>query len=241
LHVALVKSLIATLVLVWLYPDGTFFITADSAREKLSNGVRQVDHNMCKLFPVGNTIFFEAGHPIAFLGDLTVVDGEQIAKRLLDGGKQLKTSKDVEQLADKWAAEEKLGLDYYLFKYKYVQPLPGGSVGVFVTSLADGSAYGTTRNLKLDSSGTIISIVPSRIQQGLVGVGDYDGNRIATAKLSSARSRGVLKDNPGRLLYQIEESTIAKLASDKVHGPVDEIVLRPGKKPVWLHKKPNCH
>jgi hypothetical protein len=238
---ALLKSLIATLVLVWLYPNGTFYISADSAREVLMNGVRTVDHNMCKLVPEGNVVFFETGHPTAILNGLTVVDGDQIAKRLLGTGSQIKTSQDVEQLADKWAAEEKLGLDYYISKYPYVQPLPGGSVGVFIAALADGSNYGTTRNLKLDSSGTILTIVPSKIQQGFVGVGDYDGNRIANAKLLSARSRGVLKDDPGRLLYQIEENTIKELATDKVQGPVDEIVLRPGQKPVWLHRKPSCH
>jgi hypothetical protein len=241
MHLALVKSLIATLVLVWLYPNGTFFITADSAEEKLLNGSRTVDNDMCKLFPTENVVFFDTGYPIVFFNGMTVVNGEWIAKRLLTVESRLKVKEDVDRTADQWAKEMKIGLDYYISKYPTVQPLPGGSNGVFIASLADGTTYGTIRRLKIDSSGTIVSIAQSDILQGFVGVGDYDGNRIANAKLAAARSKGVLKDNPGGLLYQVEQSTIQALKSDKVQGPVDEIVVRPGQKPVWLHKKSSCH
>lgn len=240
MHLALVKSLMATLVLLWFYPDGTFFITADSAEEKLFDGVRTVDNEMCKLFPTGNVVFFETGHPIVFFNGMTVVNGEWIAKRLLTGESRLKTKEDVDRVADQWAKEMKIGFDYYISKYPTVQPFPGGSNGVFIASLADGTTYGTIRTLNIDSSGTIVSIAPRGILQGFVGVGDYDGNRIANAKLAAARSQGVLKDDPGRLLYQVEQSTIRALKSDKVQGPVDEIVVRPGQKPVWLHKKSSC-
>jgi hypothetical protein len=124
MHLALVKSLIATLVLLWLYPDGTFFITADSAEEKLLNGVRTVDNDMCKLFPTGNVVFFETGHPIVFFNGMTVVNGEWIAKRLLTGESRLKTKEDVDRAADQWAKEMKIGFDYYISKYPTVQPYP---------------------------------------------------------------------------------------------------------------------
>jgi len=121
---AFVKSLIATLVLLWLYPDGTFFITADSAEEKLSEWGSQVDNDMCKLFPTGNVVFFETGIQSCFYNDMTVVNGEWIATRLLTGESRLKTREDVDRVADQWAKEMKIGFDYYISKYPTVQPLP---------------------------------------------------------------------------------------------------------------------
>jgi hypothetical protein len=236
MHLALVKSLIATLVLLWLYPDGTFFNTADSAEEKLLNGVRTVDNDMCKLLPTGNVVFFETGHPIVFFNGMTVVNGEWIAKRLLTG-ERLKTKEDVDSSSRSVGQGNEDRLRLLHLEVSNRAALPGGSNGVFIASLADGTTYGTIRSLNIDSSGTIVSIVPRGILQGFAGVGDYDGNRIANAKLAAARSQGVLKDDPGRLLYQVEQSTIQALKSDKVQGPVDEIAIRTGQKPVWLHKK----
>jgi hypothetical protein len=241
MQLALIKTLIATLVLIWYYKDGRFFVTADSREAIYANGKITYDDNACKLVPIGRFLFFETGYPILKIDNQIIVSGDVIAKRLLNEhrGKSTITKPEVDSLADRWALEMKNGILRYLTNYPLAQRPPGGTNGVFVASLTDGSTYGVIRHLNV-GTGNEISITPSNIAQGFVGVGDYDGNRIANRRLQDARSRNVLTDQPGELLYQVEENTITDLASQGVGGLVDEVVLMPNQAPLWLHRKMIC-
>src|ERR1700735_1014739 len=126
MHLAFLRALIATLVLLWHYADGRFFVTADSREVTLSNGIPTYDDNACKLTAVGHLVFFETGYPKGTIGTQTIFDGQSVALPLLQGYQhhKLLTQQNVDALADTWADRMKSGIEDYL-KHPFVQRPPG--------------------------------------------------------------------------------------------------------------------
>lgn len=142
MHLAFLTALIATLVLLWHYPEGRYFVTADSREVIIKNGTTTYDDAACKLTAVGHLVFFATGYPKGTIGTQTIFDGQSIALTLLQGyrHRNLLTQQNVDALADSWAARMKSGIEDYL-GHPYVRRPPGGAVGVFIASLSDGSTY----------------------------------------------------------------------------------------------------
>jgi hypothetical protein len=236
------KALIASLVLVWHLADGRFVLTADSREVIIKNGAKVYDDNACKLIDSGRIVFFETGYPKGMFDDKTIYDGENIARGLLlQHRHEPLTGKSVDSLADLWAKRMKTDLETYM-QIPMAQRPPGGTAGIFLASLTDGSTYGTIRTVDPDETGNKAVVAATSVTtRGFLGVGDHDGNRIANRILADRRARQILEDDPARLLFEVETDTIKELNSPGVGGKVDELVLRPNQAAVWIRKKSFCH
>lgn len=235
------RTLAATLVLVWQLRDGRFIVTADSREVIAGNVVSIYDSDACKLHIVSpRVVFFDTGYPRARAYGKVVFDGVDVAREVV----KVKspgplTPAVVDSWASEWSQRMKSNLYSYLAQYPELPKPPGGSVGVFIVSLPEGGTYGSIADLDY-SNGQVVGHEPQSIVQGFAGVGDYDGNRIAVRKFNEHHFHDAIPQDPVAALYQIQNETITELNSIGVGGLTDELVLSPGNPPLWIHRKPEC-
>jgi len=235
------KALVATLILVWQLADGRFIVTADSREVNVRRMATIFDNNACKLHVLSpSVVFFETDYSKATAYGRVVFDGVAIARDvIMSHSHEQLTSVTVDSFADEWTKKMEAGFHTYIDQYPQLPRPPGGSLGVFLVSLSDGSTHGAIASLDY-IDGQLIVDKPKPVIRGFNGFGDHDGNKLALETFNERHLNTTLPTDPALALYRLEDDTTKELNAPGVGGLTDEVVLSPGHIPFWAHRKPEC-
>jgi hypothetical protein len=202
MHLAFLKALVGTLILVWYLADGRFLITADSREWNVGTVVTAYDNNACKLHVLSpRIVFFATNNSKAMAYGRTVLDGVAVAREVITSHSQERlTSSTVDSFANEWAKKMEAGFDRYIDQYPQLPRPPGGALGVFLVSLADGSAYGASMSFDY-VGGQITANKPGSVIHGFNAYGDHDGNRLALKTFNERHFNTAIPADPALALY----------------------------------------